>query len=349
MANNIFLRNNRAGEQLELFLVSAITSVLLVRFYLYATDYPQIGGDGLHIAHMLWGGFLMLSAMVLCFAFIGYRVQRLAAFIGGIGFGVFIDELGKFITHDNNYFFQPTIGLIYAIFVILFLLFRALSRNVRFTSKEYVLNALDQMEEAVLGDMDTADKQRVEQLLQKADTSDPLVVRLKQLLAPLQPTVSAQARNDRLVAVRQKIDHYYSRLLNLRYTNRFVKLFFIIEAIIVLGSISILLANTFTDILRGYGSLPDSVVPAAIGEVLSAGAAAVVVLAGVLRFRDSRLRAYELFLQATIIQIFLTTFFMFYRDQFGALPAFLFHVVLFITLRSIIEAERRLRGVQPTS
>lgn len=45
-------------------------------------------------------------------------MQRLCALIGGIGFGLFIDELGKFITRDNNYFFQPTIGLIYAVFAI---------------------------------------------------------------------------------------------------------------------------------------------------------------------------------------------------------------------------------------
>ena len=48
--------------------------------------------------------------------------------IAGAGFGTFIDELGKFITRDHDYFFRPTAGLLYVIFVLLFLAFRALDR-----------------------------------------------------------------------------------------------------------------------------------------------------------------------------------------------------------------------------
>jgi hypothetical protein len=140
--NQLFFRNVRGRDNLEIFLVAAISSLLLLRFLLYLTGYPQVGGGSLHIAHMLWGGLLMLAAITLTISFLGARVQRLSALLGGIGFGIFIDELGKFITRDNNYFFRPTIGLIYAIFIILFLIFNFLSRTARLTPREYELNAL---------------------------------------------------------------------------------------------------------------------------------------------------------------------------------------------------------------
>jgi hypothetical protein len=60
---------------------------------------------------------------------LGRWPRRPAAIVGGVGFGFFIDELGKFITSDNNYFFEPAAALIYLIFIGLFLLVRALQRD----------------------------------------------------------------------------------------------------------------------------------------------------------------------------------------------------------------------------
>ncbi|MCA9386362.1 hypothetical protein KC717_06990, partial [Candidatus Dojkabacteria bacterium] len=111
-----------AYEFLEIFFVSAIASIFLIRSFLVVTGYPQLGGGGLHIAHMLWGGFLLMIALVLMFIFISRQSAYIASIVGGVGFGTFIDELGKFITADNNYFFQPTFALLYIIFILLFFL-----------------------------------------------------------------------------------------------------------------------------------------------------------------------------------------------------------------------------------
>src|SRR5262249_45913682 len=127
----------------ETFLVSAVVSLLAVRAGLALSGFPQVGGGGLHIAHMLWGGLLMLLSLLLLFGFVGRAVQYTAATVSGIGFGTFIDEIGKFVTSDNDYFFRPAVALIYAVFVLLSLLARALEARRPFTDRELLANAFD--------------------------------------------------------------------------------------------------------------------------------------------------------------------------------------------------------------
>lgn len=123
------VRDERAGDLLEMMLVIAVVTVLCIRGFLRLTGYPQLGGGGLHIAHMLWGGLGMLAAIVLLLSFWNPAMRQFCAFLAGVGFGFFIDELGKFITSDNDYFFQPTIALMYILFVALFLSIRMIHRS----------------------------------------------------------------------------------------------------------------------------------------------------------------------------------------------------------------------------
>ena len=76
--NRITIRNIEAGNLLETFMISAVAAILGIRFFLHVTGYPQIGGGGLHIAHMLWGGLLMLVAIVISLAFLrAWSLQRM--------------------------------------------------------------------------------------------------------------------------------------------------------------------------------------------------------------------------------------------------------------------------------
>ena len=74
-------RNVDAGDYLEAFLVAAVGTVLGIRVFLEVTGYPQIGGGGLHVAHLLWGGLLMLVALVLLLGFVGKRAEWAAAVV----------------------------------------------------------------------------------------------------------------------------------------------------------------------------------------------------------------------------------------------------------------------------
>src|SRR5260221_6969172 len=145
---DFLIRNIEATSYRENFLVSAIVSVFIIRLYLHLTHYPTIGSGEFHIAHLLFGGFFMMAALLILMSFLNEKAAVISSILGGIGFGAFIDELGKFITSDNNYFFQPTIALIYIIFVLLYLLSRFIPRYRVITQREYLVNAIEMIKES---------------------------------------------------------------------------------------------------------------------------------------------------------------------------------------------------------
>lgn len=340
MSKHFFYRNVRARGELELFLLSAASSLLLVRLFLQLSGFPQLGGDGLHIAHMLWGGILMAAAIIICLSFLGIRVQRLGAIIGGAGFGIFIDELGKFITADNNYFYQPAIGLIYAVFIILYLVVNFVSRNRPLSSREYQLNALSQLKEAVVRDMDIREAAEVRRLLDKADQHDPLTQHLRRMLEGIKPVPVKPTRLGRYsVAIGRQYESFWRQ----RQSNTLVRTFFVGEVFLFVASVVWIIYRNLDNVFDLFaGRLPFSK-ELVIGQLLSSLVAAAFTIWGALLLKNSRLRAYEQFRRATLINIFLTQFFMFTRIEFAALPGFFFNLTLLGLISYAIRQERRLR------
>lgn len=344
MARRLFYRNVQASGHLDAFLVSAVFGLLAVRLYLHLTNYPALGSGGLHIAHMLWGGLLMMTAIIMLVSYLGTRIQRIAAIIGGLGFGVFIDELGKFITSNNDYFFQPTIGIIYAIFVVLYLTFNFLSRDYqRLSSREYQLNALVHIQEAIHNDMDMAEKERAATLLEGADSQNYITKALRKLLDQANTVPSRKPTWPRKLL--NVLDNKYQQFW-LRSTSAWrVKLFFLAEAAVFL--LAVLYAAweniaDVTDVLGGDYSYSKVLM---IAELVSAGVAAAFVIVGVIALRRSRLRAFEIFRRATLINIFLTEFFVFSREQLRAFPGFMFNLAILLLISYVIHQEVRTRRV----
>jgi len=144
---------------------------------------------------MLYGGLLMAVALLLCLSFLGNRARLWAALIGGIGFGFFIDEIGKFITRDNDYFFQPSIALIYITFVLIYLAFRDLQMRSAVSREEYLVNAVHDLEEAVINDLQPEERTRALRYLGAIAEKDDLTLGLAALIE----RASVQPRTDGLL------------------------------------------------------------------------------------------------------------------------------------------------------
>jgi hypothetical protein len=103
--------------------VSFVVAVVGTRWFLQATGYPQVGGGELHVTHMLWGGLALVIAALLGLVVSAAWVPTVMAILTGAGTGLFIDEVGKFITASNDYFYPLAAPLIYGLVLALALVF----------------------------------------------------------------------------------------------------------------------------------------------------------------------------------------------------------------------------------
>lgn len=326
-AINPFVRNLRSGELFETFLVTGVTTILLVRGYLALTGYPQLGGETLHIAHVLPGGLLMMVAIVLMLGFLNKEARGLAAVAGGIGFGLFIDELGKFITKDTNYFFEPTVALIYVVFVVLFLCLRWIEDR-HATEQEYVVNAVESTKEVVLHDLDRAERKIALEYLKHGNRKDPTVQALRELLQRIQAEPTPEPTW--FARLRHRLARRYRALIRKPWFNQAVIGAFVVSAA---AGLSWALAHIIDH--------PSRVTFPEWGELLSSLAIGVIVVIGALQILGgSRTRAYETLQRAVLIYLFVTQFFIFYRAQFAGLVGLIGALVVLAALQYAIKQER---------
>ena len=338
------------SSQQDTVLVCAVATILVIRLQLWITNYPQLGGGKLHIAHLLWGGLLMLVAVGLLLSYHGPKVRRAGATLGGIGFGFFVDELGKFITSDNDYFFKPAAGVIYVVFVALFFVTRWLRRRGELTPSESLINAADLLSEAALHDLDAREQQRALELLDRADQSDPLVAPLRRLLTEVQCLpVRPPGRITR--AARWIRGHYY-RVIEERWFPRALRILFLVLGLLSVIEVLGLVFNValFDDsgnlnLSVGLNRLSDVSLYSWL-NVASAVLGAVLLWIGIVRLGDSRLSGYEWIERSLLVSICLTQVFVFVQSQFTAVFGLAIEVVLLVTVRSMIRAEHKLAAKQ---
>lgn len=161
------------GERYLLFtLLSFAASVALTRLFLELTGYPQIGGGELHIAHVLWGGVLLFGAALLPLIFANRWVYVVGSLLAGAGVGLFIDEVGKFITQSNDYFHPAAAPIVYAFFLLTVLIYLQIRRPTAREARDELYLALDGLQEVLDRDLEPSERMALKFRLRKIAESD---------------------------------------------------------------------------------------------------------------------------------------------------------------------------------
>lgn len=149
------LVQREGSETYVLFtLLSFAASVALTRLFLELTGYPQLGGDTLHIAHVLWGGLLLFIAALLPLLFANRWVYTTGSILAGLGVGLFMDEVGKFITQTHDYFYPAAAPIIYAFFLLTVLVYLQARKPKTHNARAELYRALDTITEILDRDLE---------------------------------------------------------------------------------------------------------------------------------------------------------------------------------------------------
>lgn len=334
--------NAEMGQLHEAFFVSAVTMVLVIRTQLWLTNYPQLGGSGLHIAHLLWGGVFMVISIGIMLTLLGRRARVPAAILGGIGFGFFIDELGKFITEDNDYFFQPAAGIIYIVFVILFMAGRHLQRTRTLSQSDLLRNAIERLGGATYGSFDARDRERTVELLDGVDPANPMVAPLRELIARIDALPAAG--RSRWSQLGERVNRRYAVLTSKRWFERLIVVVFTLWAIVTLLNL-LVFALALADSEVESATLEQNGIFLGGAIAASSGVAAAFVVVGLLRLRRGRrVDGYEWLARGLLVSLFITQVFLFVQSQFGAVFGLGIDILLLVTVRTIARRERDRSG-----
>lgn len=269
-----------------------------------------MGGGGLHVAHVLYGGLLMAVAIVVLEIAPGRRAKRRAALIGGVGFGLFIDEVGKFLTKDVNYFFKPAIAIIYTIFVALFLIVREVVLRRYLGDAKRLAVAAEGVSDLALGQLDVAARSHAVGLLDAVADHPELRAAIHQALDCEHPCAEGSGEL-RLTALRNGVGRTSRRLVDHR---RFIPLLAILMLVGVTGNLIELGLIVFLPPAgRGNGSHFAAIDVAA---VVSTALSAPYIAFGIYRLgRGDRAGALRVMSRATLVTVLFTQVFVFFATS----------------------------------
>jgi hypothetical protein len=317
----LLLRVAGGAGYLQLLAIAGITTVLVTRAFLAMAGYPQVGNGSLHIAHVLWGGLLMLAAILTALLFAGRAAHVLTALLGGVGLGLFVDEVGKFITRTNDYFYKPAAAIVYLVFAGLIVLTSLVRRPSPADDRGRVATAAQLATAGLIRGLTPQQRQAAEELLDGHDDEPARAVRQLLAAAPARPPSLIQAMLRRpATALRRLADHDRVMLVVIAL---FVVSRWIVAVIFDEQAVAIALTHQ-----ADPATEPGAILASAITRTVSAAFAIV----GITRWRRDRRVAYRWFQAAALIGLLVTQLFNFTDSQFRAVAELPFDLLVLALL-----------------
>lgn len=341
------VQRKHAAEYLLITLISFGFSVGATRLFLEVTGFPQLGGGEIHIAHVLWGGLLLFIASLLPLININRWNLRLSALLAGLGIGLFIDEVGKFITQTNDYFYPVAAPIVYVFFLLTLLLFAQLRNHRRGSVRTDVYHILEDFEEVLDQDL-SADEykdlaERLELVIQKEKPAT-LVDLAKHLRTYLEMNRTRVVPDDpdfydRLKSLTRRFERSYLGQDRLRKILKIGLLAFGIWELVSPVGFRLMSRDAAQLQLFLDHLISDRLVRSAGGlnwfeaRVLMEGGVGILALAGfILLMLKTEKAGIWLGLGVLLITLTVVNPLVFYFDQFSSLIAAVFHFILFVLL-----------------
>ncbi len=118
----------------------------------------------------------MFIALVLPLTFANPYIPWVTAILGGIGSGLFIDEVGKFITQRNDYFFPLAFPIIYSFILVCVWFALRLRAFRRPDARSQLYNVLDDVKQVLDNDLDPHEhaelRNRLTHVLRETDDAE---------------------------------------------------------------------------------------------------------------------------------------------------------------------------------
>ena len=325
-------RESRASTNFAVLFGTSVLTILAIRGFLAITGYPKLGGDSLHIAHMLWGGLFMLIALGIFIYIHGHRAKLFGSFVGGVGFGFFIDELGKFITNDNDYFYQPTAMLIYIMFLFFWGLIEWLDNYTPSTARQKFVDLLTRVRDGSIHGLTEEDILKIGSLfadLKMSSKDQDIFMSYVNKYAPkYKPQNKIQQINSHIILWSKAL----RSAIKSKVTKFTVYIAVTLSALFSFGVIILALLDK-RNIFDLYNNAPAFI---EIGLMLAVVVTMFCVSVGFINTKANWLKTLVWYRRALLVNIFGTQVFLFYINQFSAVFGLAISLILLYILTILI-------------